>query len=217
MATKSTPTSHDLFFKYSLRDLDIAKDYFKTKLPAFIKSKVNLETLKLQPDSFIESDAETRFADILYEVSFEGEPAYIYLLAEHQSKPDRLMPLRLWNYLCKIWMRDVERSQKSKGDIKLPYIIPIVFYHGKQKVYPYSMDFEDYFEDKAVFRKLYHAPFNLVNVSDQTDEELATHGCAAILEIIQKRIFEKELISHLKPILELDILKEIDSLDLASK
>ena len=32
----------------------------------------------------------------------EGHEAYIYLLLEHQSTPDRLMPFRMLKYICNI-------------------------------------------------------------------------------------------------------------------
>jgi recombination-promoting nuclease RpnB len=52
----------------------------------------------------------------------------------------------------------------------------------------------------------------LINVSEKSDEELATHGYAAILEIIQKRIFEQNFLSHFERVLKLGVMQEINDL-----
>ncbi len=62
----------------------------------------------------------------------------LYVLLEHKSYVDAATPLQLLGYMVNIWRREIERSKsersKSEGggnDIKLPAIIPLVFYHGR--------------------------------------------------------------------------------------
>jgi predicted transposase/invertase (TIGR01784 family) len=90
--------------------------------------------------SFIPEDLYKQEADLLYRVPFlpgAGKGAiWIYVLLEHQSKPDRSMGLRLLGYMVKLW----ETQRRAWEDSKLPAsqwrlypILPIVFYTGKRR------------------------------------------------------------------------------------
>jgi hypothetical protein len=58
----------------------------------------------------------------------DGRAAYLYLLFEHQSEPDRLMAFRLLRYLVRI----LERHQgEHPGNHRLPAVLPLVLHHGK--------------------------------------------------------------------------------------
>ena len=141
--SQEPPFMHDKLFKLSMQNHSIAKDFFRGHLPESIQSRCNWPTLKLCKETFVNKDYHAHAADVLYSVNIDGRQSYLYLLSEHQSKPDRLMPLRLWGYLCQIW----QLSAKDKKQKKLPLIYPLVFYHGKRSPYPYSMDFLRLFEE----------------------------------------------------------------------
>ena len=70
------------------------------------------------------------FSDLLYKVRHQQGDLYIYLLLEHKSSPDPWVGLQLLRYLVRIW--ELHRKQHPK-EKKLPAIIPLVLYHGKQK------------------------------------------------------------------------------------
>ncbi len=88
--------------------------------------------------SFIPDDLHKQEADLLYRVPFRvgtGE-VWIYVLLEHQSKPDKTMGLRLLGYMVEIW----QAQQRGWKDNHTPYakwklfpILPLVFYTGKRK------------------------------------------------------------------------------------
>ena len=124
MAKKRSLSLHDKFFKASLQDKRIAQDFFKAHLPAYLKKMIDWSSLSLQPGSFIDSCYASAYSDILYQADFLGEPGYLYVLTEHQSKPDRLMPLRLWLYLCRIWDLHLKQNEGATADeeVSLPLI-----------------------------------------------------------------------------------------------
>lgn len=71
---------HDGLFKLFLREPDTARDFLAVHLPADIRSQVRLDTLKLEPGSFLRE----LHSDVLYSVeTAEGHAGYIYCLVEH--------------------------------------------------------------------------------------------------------------------------------------
>ncbi len=88
--------------------------------------------------SFIPDTLHKQEADLLYRVPYrdsKGE-VWIYVLLEHQSKPDKTMGLRLLSYMVELWMTQVRQyrdEQKPVSQWQLLPIIPLVFYTGKRK------------------------------------------------------------------------------------
>ncbi len=219
MKSKHAIKHHDLFFKSSLQDIEIAKDFFKAHLPKKIQKMIDWETLHLENDSFIEEDFQTAFTDVLYQVKLKKqygkEQIFLYILSEHQSTPDPLMAFRLWYYRCKIWDRFLKQiDKKEQSDtLKLPLILNLVFYNGKQKPYPYTLNFFDLFEDAALAQELYNAPAPLIDLSVIPDDELLTHGHVAAMELCHKHAYSRDLIPIIKALIQHDLLQLIKTLD----
>ncbi len=219
MTSKHTIKHHDLFFKSSLQDIEIAKDFFKAHLPKKIQKMIDWETLHLENDSFIEEDFQTAFTDVLYQVKLKQqygkEQIFLYILSEHQSTPDPLMAFRLWYYRCKIWDRFLKQiPKKDQNDqLKLPLILNLIFYNGKQKPYPYTLNFFDLFEDAELAKELYNAPAPLIDLSVIPDDELLTHGHVAAMELCHKHAYSRDLIPIIKELIQHDLLQLIKTLD----
>jgi len=58
-----------------------------------------------------------------------GLAAFLYLLLEHKSQPDRFVALQLLRYMTKLW----DQEQRQSGKLPLPTVIPLVFYHGRRR------------------------------------------------------------------------------------
>lgn len=88
--------------------------------------------------SFIPEDLQKQEADLLYRIPFRdgrGE-ALVYLLLEHQSRPDLTMGLRLLSYMVEIWQAQVRAwkdARVPRSQWRLHPIIPLVFYTGRRK------------------------------------------------------------------------------------
>ena len=57
----------------------------------------------------------------------------IYILIEHQSEPDRLMPLRLADSQLQIFRYQVRqwlKTHASEAQVRLSPVLPVVFYTG---------------------------------------------------------------------------------------
>lgn len=68
MATINNP--HDRFFRSSMSNLVIAREFFSTYLPSKIRDLINLETLRLESQSFVDEELSEIISDVLYSVDF---------------------------------------------------------------------------------------------------------------------------------------------------
>lgn len=118
---------HDALFKEIFSHPELARVELRAVLPAALSALVDWNSLRLEPGSFVEVRDRDRFADLMFGVRVAERPAFIYLLFEHQSSPDRYMPLRLLGYLVRKWERLV-RDDPSLAT--LPPIVPVVLHHG---------------------------------------------------------------------------------------
>jgi len=85
--------------------------------------------IEIVKESFIEKELKEYFSDLLYKVSLAESPAYLYMLFEHKSYPDRLTALQVLEYMVKIWRLHLKQNP-GKG--LLPLIISLVVYHGTE-------------------------------------------------------------------------------------
>jgi predicted transposase/invertase (TIGR01784 family) len=120
---------HDLFFRETFSRPEVARDFMTEYLPAKVVAVLDLNSLELQKDSFIDPELREHFSDLLYRVQQrDGNEANVYLLLEHKSSPDVQVALQLLRYMVRHW----ERAQREKVK-PLPPIIPVVVYHGQEK------------------------------------------------------------------------------------
>jgi predicted transposase YdaD len=120
---------HDSFFKRLFGNLEIAADFLRNYLPSEILVHLDLSTLTLEKESFVDPSLRESFSDLLFRVqTTTGEAVFIYLLLEHKSAPEKWVAFQLLRYIVQFW----ERMQ-AQGSERLPLIVPIVFYHGQER------------------------------------------------------------------------------------
>jgi predicted transposase/invertase (TIGR01784 family) len=88
--------------------------------------------------SFIPDDLHKQEADLLFLVPLrEGRgEVWVYVLLEHQSRPDRTMGLRLLSYIVQLWemqRRGFQDERTPMSRWRLHPVVPIVFYTGKRR------------------------------------------------------------------------------------
>ncbi|WGM04079.1 Rpn family recombination-promoting nuclease/putative transposase [Arsenophonus nasoniae] len=198
MTKKFTPTPHDAIFKQFLSEKETAKDFFDIWLPDEIKALCNLDSLKVESGSFIDSEMKNYQSDILYSVSTTKGSGYIYVLIEHQSTPDKLIAWRLMRYSMSAMHKHLEQGNKQ-----LPLVFPILFYCGEQSPHPYSTHWLDCFEDRKLAENIYNNPFKLADVTTLDDGEIMQHKRIALLELLQKHIRRRDMTELLDSIVKL--------------
>ena len=191
---------HDKFFKELFSHKDEAGDFFAHYLPEDILKHLDLTEIEIVKESFIEKELKEYFSDILYKVSLSDTPAYLYMLFEHKSYPDRLTALQVLEYMVKIWRLHLKQNP-GKG---LPLIIPLVVYHG---VEPWrsgtrltdllsgpAQDLADYIPDFE---------FLLYDLTRYRDDEIKGMIISRVGLLVIKHIFCDDLRDQLKRVMEL--------------
>ena len=122
------PNPHDALFKWTFSQPELAAAELRAVLPRPLVKRLNLDRLTLAEGSFIDKDLQGSQADRLFHVPCDDRLAFVYVLFEHQSTVDPLMPLRLLAYMVRIWQRHVANHGSSA--LPLPVIIPVVLHHS---------------------------------------------------------------------------------------
>ncbi|CAM4048940.1 Rpn family recombination-promoting nuclease/putative transposase [Serratia silvae] len=195
---KTTPTLHDAVFKQFLTHPDTARDFLAVHLPSALLQHCDLNTLKLESGSFIESDLRAYYSDVLYSLRTVRGDGYVYVLIEHQSSPDKHMAFRLVRYAIAAMHRHLET-----GHDQLPLVIPMLFYHGQVTPYPYSLSWLEEFSEPDLARQLYSGDFPLVDVTVIPDDDIMQHRRMAILELLQKHVRQRDLAELQEPLVTL--------------
>jgi predicted transposase/invertase (TIGR01784 family) len=198
--TSAVANPHDRLFRSAMSDMRVAKEFFEQYLPTTIRSAINLDSLVLCPNSYIDQSLKLSLSDVLYQVNIAGELGFIYLLCEHQSTVDVLMPFRIWQYIIAIW--DDYLKQNSHKAKTLPLVVPMVFYTG-DKPYNASTDVRDLIQaSPKLIDEILFQPFKLIDVNAIPDEELRAHLWAGVMAFIMKHIRARDALLFLKQVIK---------------
>ncbi|TCL02962.1 Rpn family recombination-promoting nuclease/putative transposase [Sodalis ligni] len=182
------PTPHDSLFRKFFSDASVVEDFLQIHLPSALREMCDLGTLAITSGSFVEDDMRAQYSDMLYMLQTSEGVGYVYCLIEHQSSADEMMAFRLLRYSIAAMHRHLEQGHK-----KLPLVIPLLFYHGRQSPYPHSLRWLDCFHNPALAQTLYVEAFPLVDVTVIPDDEIKTHRKVALLEYVQKHIRARDI------------------------
>jgi predicted transposase YdaD len=192
--------THDTFTRAMLSDKNVATDIFNSYLPADMLKITDLSNMELQPRSHIDVFGDEGILDISYKAKMMGKDCYLTLLIEHQSKPLRLMPLKILRYSLNLLEQHLEAQKGKKGrnyKKPLPLIYPIVIYHGKE-LYPYTKDIRDLVDaPRNLVERYFLQPFQLLDLGTIEDEEIKSHVWSGIMEFALKYISMNDLLSWL--------------------
>ncbi|MFN6130787.1 MAG: Rpn family recombination-promoting nuclease/putative transposase [Planctomycetota bacterium] len=130
MEDAQLPTPHNNLFHYAFSHATAVRSLLETHLPTNITGILDLSTLTLQKDSFIDPRLRESHADLLYSVQMlrQGESqgdALVYILLEHKSQSDELTCFQLLRYIVRIW------EQRQRDGQPLCPVVPLVIYHGE--------------------------------------------------------------------------------------
>ena len=187
-----------------MEDKIAAREFLEEYLPANLQSMLDLNKITIEKESYIEDDLKKKFSDVVYSVGIkrtdqddlqehqEHEKAFVYVLLEHQSKPDYWMALRLWKYTLLLCERHKQKQRQQKHD-KLPLIVPIVFYNGKEK-YTTPRCLWQLFNNSDMAKQLLGDEFKLVDLQAKTDDEIKRTQHLSLMEFFLKHIHERDML-----------------------
>ena len=188
---------HDKIFK---EILDNKKEGVKL-LNKYLDLKIEEKDIEKYTRKFVLPELENRESDVIYKMKNEQ----IFFLIEHQTKVDYSMPFRMLEYIVEIMRSAVSREKMQNRNEKLPIVVPIVIYTGKEnwKVPRLLQERQAYYGKTNLEFK-----YNLVDGSKISKEELMKENSILSKAILLEKPDNPEEI--------LKILKEVTTKDLDS-
>jgi len=180
MDERQITNPHANLFHKVFSSNDIARDFIRHYLPESVVEKLDLNTLTLDRESFVDICLSSTQSDLIFKVKQKnGEEILIYILFEHKSFLDRWVLFQLLGYIIRLGERErevnaIERKNRRKENIEngLPentgiekecvsVVLPVIMYHGKK----------DWNVDKKL-SALYCGPGSFFNYIPEFDYEL---------------------------------------------
>ena len=173
-------TPHDLLARAYFGDRAVMRRFLEGFLPTELSAALDYDSLEDSKETFLTPGLKKSMGDLVFRCrSRDGDEGSIYILFEHKSHPDHFCAVQVLRYMALIW----EDSLKTPGRKKLPFIIPIVFYHGKEKwtgkplrqLFPQETPFAPYIPDFALLL------YDLSKVPEETLQAGLTNNAMLLL------------------------------------
>ena len=178
---------HDKLFRGTMHEIEVAQGFLDRHMSEEDKAPLDLSTVKLKNSNLINKNLTEAFSDLVYSCKYKDKSlgeSRIIILVEHQSTPHKLMPFRVYHYLFNNLANELKENPNLN---KLPAVCALVFYHGEQTPYPYSMKLQDSFNDPAgLMERFWQKPVELIDVNQIPDEQLLTDNIADLLALALK-------------------------------
>jgi predicted transposase/invertase (TIGR01784 family) len=106
------------------------KVFLQKFLPDLVKN-IDLDTLTLDTNSYVDENLDEFFTDIVWRVKLKDEYLNICFLMEHKSYIDQKVREQIESYMRLMWDKQAQQAKECGEDFKRSPIVPIVFYHGE--------------------------------------------------------------------------------------
>ncbi|MCW5922746.1 MAG: Rpn family recombination-promoting nuclease/putative transposase [Saprospiraceae bacterium] len=128
LALLHSPHPFDTYFKSVFGIVEAARQLIEFAVPKEILEKMDLDTLTLASDTYIDEKLRKSMSDLVYVCDYErGQKARICVLFEHKSThPGRMVYPQVGRYLTGAQEEDVRQNREN-----FTLTIPILFYHGE--------------------------------------------------------------------------------------
>jgi predicted transposase/invertase (TIGR01784 family) len=184
------PQRHDSYIKNILSDISLAKSLMESHLPKSIVKRLDWDSVQLTNKSFVSEELKQLHSDVVYKCTLDKQQGYLYYLVEHQSTPDKWLPVRLAEYNIQLMIQHINQGHKT-----LPIIVNEIIYAGTKSPYNEPIDIFDLFENPALAREIMQQPPKLTDLTIKTQEELLQEGRAGLFEVLMKQGIQRDEIS----------------------
>jgi len=181
---------HDKVFADLLNERVFFEALLKNYLPKEVADRIDWKIAsfsKMDTRHLNQKTKQAFIADVIYLAKINAQNDLMYFHFEHQSEPDKSMPLRVTNYASAALLNYIKASH---GKQKVPPIISFVYYQGI-KPYPYEISLKNVFRDSELWVKYFGQPI-LIDLDQMSDDQLRTHQDIGVIELILKHIRRKD-------------------------
>lgn len=190
---------HDKFFKAVFSNKENAVSFLQNYLASELLQQVDFTTLTLEKTTFVDQKLKEKYSDMLYRLKIKGRTAYLYTLFDHKSQVEKYTALQLSKYIFAIWERHMlQHGQKGK----LPIVLPIVVYHGKEK-WKHGDNLANIIDHLPGYESFIpNFQYILFNLSEYSDADFAGNPILQTSLQLLKNIYSPELQYKLPNIFE---------------
>lgn len=147
----------------------------------------------------------------MYKVNIDGKEVIFYVLLEFQSRVDFQMPMRLLFYMVEVWrdiLKNETKADRRRKDFKLPAVVPIVLYNGKNK-WTAKTNFKEMLSGYELFEdNVLDFNYILFDINRYSDDELYNiSNLVSAIFLLDQQMNQEELIRRLRKMIY--ILKKI--------
>ncbi len=185
---------HDKLVSKMLDDKRVAIDLLKSSLSPKKVAKLDFSTLQPTAETAVGEDWKKYHNDVVFHCKTKAQKN-VYIIIEHQSTPDRFMPLRILRYKYNLIGKYIDAKNPPE---KIPNVISLVIYHG-EKEYPYSTDVVACFEDEELATNDLEEPMHVLNLKKVSEAAMLRNGGAdSLLKFLLKYSREKNFIQRIQ-------------------
>ena len=189
---------HDRYARYALGIPKVASDLIRLSVPPAMFERIDMSTLTLGQESFVDEQMVKHLADVCYTAqSKNGASVRVNILFEHKSEqPETAVYFQFLRYIVQVHSSELKQSRKPT------VVIPILLYHGTQPFKKERMEdlFTDYSEE---FREVIpHYMYYVADMSHRSEDDYSVIISALTL------LFVRALISGRNPNIAVDSWRE---------
>ena len=189
---------HDRYARYALGIPRVASDLIRLSVPPAMFERIDMSTLTLGQESFVDEQMVKHPADVCYTAqSKNGASVRVNILFEHKSEqPETAVYFQFLRYIVQVHSSELKQSRKPT------VVIPILLYHGTQPFKKERMEdlFTDYSEE---FREVIpHYMYYVADMSHRSEDDYSVIISALTL------LFVRALISGRNPNIAVDSWRE---------
>jgi predicted transposase/invertase (TIGR01784 family) len=181
---KKLKSAHDSFFQAMMERIEVARSFLQAHMAHMEKEliqAIDLNTLQIADSVRRAPNKKPTYTDITYH-ALTKSGGHVYFHLEQERGIDPRIVERILQYNARLYAK-----HRNQGHDKLPLVLNLVVYNGLQEDYPYHQDISQYYQEPQLARLLIGKTFQLVNLTQEQDEQLLTHGASGLMEILLKR------------------------------
>jgi len=183
---------HNDLFIHTIKNKKNAVDFLHGVLPKEIFDKIDENYIEYDDTSYISEELKEYYSDVVIKTKYKNRETDIYFLIEHKSGLPKEVEL-FYQILKYIYMMITEDIKNDRG---IRIIIPIVFYHGREKweirrefVEIYGIENE---EIKKYLLNYTYILFNTKELEENNDKRFCENLYLMSVLLALKTAFEKE-------------------------
>ena len=183
-----------------------------------LNTQLEVQDIEKYNSSFINKVFQNREADIVYKIKDRS----IFILIEHQTKVDYLMPYRILEYEVAIMQSAIDLDKIKNKESKIPLVISIVLYTGNKKWNAKKYLEENQEKIEGIENGL--GNYNLIDINEMTEKELLEdNSFISKMMLIEKSKHTENIVEILEKIVKItkeedkDTLRRIISIILEEK